>query len=487
MIQDKRTMSTLQAPSLSRAHSWPALCSLVAALAATLAPALLAIAQATGGAAEAKPVESKPAPRVIVSGTIDGDVDNVAAAYVTRLVAEAKRREADALLLQLDTFGGRVDSAIAIRDAIADLEIPTAVFINRRAISAGALISFAFDKIAMSPGGTFGAATPVMSGPGTEVPQAVEEKYLSYFRQEMRATAELKGRNGDVAEAMVDPDKEIEGISEKGKLLTLTTTRAVELEIADYEARTAEEFLAKLGWATSTEELARSWSEGLVGFLTSQPVASLLFLVMMVCAYLEYHTPGFGVFGGTAIGCFCVLFFSHYLVNLAGWEEMILFVVGLALLLVEIFVLPGFGVAGILGLFAILLAGVMVLLAGDWSDLSFRNPFTLDAIQRVLLSTVAGIGVLLLILRFLPKTGLTARPGLMLATALAGEQGYVSHAEDEDFAGQTGLALTPLRPSGRIEVGGKRFEARTEGEFVAKGDAVTILRRDAAGYLVRRA
>jgi len=426
----------------------------------------------------------------VVRGTIDGEINNVASAYVTRLVADVKAKKAEVLLLEMNTFGGRVDSAVAIRDALIDLDATTIVFINKRAISAGALISLACDKIAMSPGGTIGAATPVLSGPGAEMPQAVEEKYLSYFREEMRSTAETSGRDPDIAEAMVDSDKEVEGVSESGKLLTLTTQKAMELKFVDLEATSVEETLEKLGYPTESEELARSWSENLAAFLTNSSVASFLFLAMLVCAYMEYQTPGFGLFGGLAIFCFAVLYLSHYLVNLAGWEELILFVLGVVLLLVEIFVIPGFGISGILGIFCLLASGTLMLMAGDWSDFSLSNPFSLDAVQRVLFSTLLGFGVLLLLLRLLPKTGSGPSRRLVLATTLGGDAGYLSHESSEssdDLVGEEGEAITPLRPSGRARIGGRRLEVETEGEFIERGEAVKVVRQAAGRIIVRLA
>lgn len=427
-----------------------------------------------------------PAARV-VSGTIDGEIDNVAAAYVKRLVTEVEVQKAGALFLELNTFGGRVDSAVVIRDALIDLEVPTLVFINKRAISAGALISLACDRIVMAPGGTIGAATPVMSGPGAEVPEAVEEKYLSYFREEMRSTAETKGRDPDLAEAMVDKDKEVEGVSEKGKLLTLTTQKAVELGLAEFEVSSSQDALEKLGYPQGAEELARSWSEELVGFLTSEAIASLLLMGMMIFAYMEYQAPGFGLFGGLAITCFLILFFSHYMVNLAGWEELILFVLGVILLGLEIFVIPGFGIAGILGLSAILASGVLLLMAGDWSDFSVSNPISRDAVQQVLISTLLGIGVLLLLIRFLPKNGIAGGSGLVLGTSLTGGAGFeVKEAvASDDLVGEVGEALSPLRPAGRARFGNRRLEVESEGGFIEKGARIRVLRREGHRVIVR--
>ncbi len=442
----------------------------------------LLVALAVGAAEPA----ATPSKRVLL-GEIDGEITLTEAAYVKRLLTEGKGY--DVVALRLNTFGGRVDAAVAIRDALLDAEVPTVVYIDRRAISAGALISLACEKIAMTKGGTIGAATPITSGPGQEMPQPVEEKYLSYFRQEMRATAEARGRNGDIAEAMVDADKEVEGISAAGELLTLTTTKAIEVGFADVEAETLEQALEALGLAGATTPLERSWAEGLAGFLTSAPVASLLLLGLMVFGYLEFQTPGFGVFGITAIVCFLLLYFGHTLVNLAGWEELLLFGIGVLLLGIELFVLPGFGIAGILGILSILIAAAMVASTGDLPNFSFDNPFTGQALTRVALAAGAGLVVLVLGARFLPQEAKGTLGGrLMLDRGLTKADGYQSHDDATSaLVGARGRALTALRPTGKAEIGGRRLDVETEGDFLAKDTEVQVARVAEGRLIVRRA
>ncbi len=415
----------------------------------------------------------------VLLGRIDGEINLAQSAYIKRLIEKAQSDGFSLLALELNTFGGRLDAAVAIRDQLLDADIDTLVFINKRAISAGALISLACTYIVISPGGTIGAATPVMSGPAQQMPEAVEEKYLSYFRQEMRVTAEATGRNGDIAAAMVDRDLEVPGVSEKGKLLTLTTSGAVEHGIADAEADSLAAALEALGLESSVTELSRSWAENLAGFLTSQLIASLLFMGMAVLGYLEFQSPGFGVFGAGALICFVLLYFSHYLVNLAGLEEVMLFALGVALLLVELLVLPGFGIAGVLGLLAILGSAVLVLLAGDWSDLSFQNPFGIEAVFRVLLTTALSMVVIGVLIHYLPRfafTGLGSR--LVLAGGLGREVGYVSHRPAEvEWIGKRGVTLTPLRPSGKALIEGQRVNVETQGGYVAEDEPIEVIRQ----------
>jgi membrane-bound serine protease (ClpP class) len=451
------------------------------ACAAALLPAL----------AQEEPTPAEAAAKVdgpVVVGKIDGEIGFAESAYVGRLIKAAETQSAAAVMIELNTFGGRVDAAVAIRDALLGAKVHTAVFINRRAISAGVLISLACKSIAIAPGGTIGAATPVMSAPGQEVAQPVEEKYLSYFREEMRSTAETNGRNGDLAEAMVDADKEVEGVSEKGKLLTLNTQSALEHKIADVEAETVEEALGKIGFGGPIVTLERSWSESLVGFLTSAPVASILFLAMMVLAYMEYQTPGFGVFGFGAICCFLILYFGHYMVNLAGWEELLLFALGVALILVEVFAFPGFGVVGALGILSVLASLVMLLMAGDWSDFTFSNPFTGEAVTQVAATALAGLLAVVLLIRWLPNSRSGVLGGkLVLDGGLASAAGYASHeAAGDDLVGRTGEVVSPLRPAGKARIDGQRLNVETEGDFIAVGETVRVLRREEGRIVVRR-
>ncbi len=459
-------------------------------LPSVLAQEAAAPASEAAAAAEEAAVERRvPAGGKVLVGKIDGEINLAASAYVKRLIEAATEKEAAVLMLELNTFGGRVDAAVLIRDALIDAPMHTAVYINKRAISAGALISLACNSIAIGPGGTIGAATPIQSGPGQEIPEAVEEKYLSYFRQEMRSTAETRGRNGDIAEAMVDAETEVPGISEEGKLLTLNTKTALEHKIADVEAKSLEGALVALGLDGPTEELNRTWSENLVGFLTSSAIASILLLGMMVLGYMEFQTPGFGVFGGGALVCFLLLYFSHYLVNLAGWEELLLFGLGVILVGIELFAFPGFGLLGLAGLFCMLASAVLLLMAGDWSDVTFRNPFTLDAVLRVGITLALTTVVLFFLIRYVTFDARSplGRRLILADNGLEAAAGFESHEAMEDLAGEAGTTLTALRPAGKARIAGKRWNVETEGDFVDRGEEVRVLRQEPGRIVVRRA
>lgn len=407
---------------------------------------------------------------------IEGTVDLGMAPFVSRVVDEAAGMEDAVVVLDIDTFGGRVDAAVLIRDTILETRVRSVAFIHPRAISAGALISLACEEIVMAPGGSIGAATPVSGGGGGEEPTAVGEKYLSYMRTEMRATAESRGRRGDVAEAMVDRDVEIEGVVAKGKLLTLSTGDALALEIADYEAATLEEALEVLNLSGATvEDRTMNWAEVIARAVSEPVVSSLLMSIGFLGILIELYHPGWGLpgsLGALALGTF---FFGHHVANLAGWEELLLFALGVALVAVEVFLIPGFGIAGISGI-TLMLAGIVLSLIG----LDLRVSWDLGLVNRALMMVSTSIVVTavggLLVARLLPATGVTRR--FVLGQSLSTDEGFSSHdeADQKEFPlGTAGDALTDLRPAGKIRIGTKRIDAVSEGGFVAAGSRVAII------------
>ena len=270
---------------------------------------------------------------IVFVAPIKGVIDLGLAPFVQRVLEEAAAVEAKAVVLDVNTFGGRVDAAVIIRDALIESKVLTVAFINKRAISAGALISLAAEKIAMADGGTIGAATPVQIGlPGTPA-QPVAEKTVSYMRKEFRATAEIRNRPPLIAEAMVDADVEIPDIIEKSKLLTLTTKEALYVKVADFQANTLEAVLQYLNLEDAEiRHASETWAESLVRFLTHPVVSSLLMTVGILGIMLEMRVPGFGLPGSIGLISLALFFWGHGLVRLAGLEELLL--VGLGLILV---------------------------------------------------------------------------------------------------------------------------------------------------------
>ena len=351
----------------------------------------LAAVLGAGGAARAE----SPRP-VLYVVPIDGVIDLGLAPFVERVLDEAASAGAAAVILEVNTFGGRVDAAVLIRDGLLAARVPTVAFVNRRAISAGALIGLAAEKIAMADGATIGAAAPIQAGPGGTQPAS--EKTVSYLRKEFRATAEARKRPPLLAEAMVDTDVDIPGFKPKGKLLTLTTAEALQHGVADFQDADLGALLARLDLANA--EVRRpliTWAEDLVRFLTHPVVASLLLTIGVVGVLTEVQAPGLGVPGLVGLASLALFFWGHWLTRLAGWEEILLIVGGLVLLGIEVFLLPGFGVAGTLGFVAVLL-GLGLSLVGPgatWTGV-------LWAVGRVVLSLVLALVAGLVLLKVLP-------------------------------------------------------------------------------------
>lgn len=420
-------------------------------------------------------------PPVVYVAPIEGIIDLGLAPFVQRVLNEAMGAGAAAVIFEINTFGGRVDAAVLIRDALLNAKVKTVAFVNKRAISAGALISLAAEKIVMAEGGTIGAATPVQMGQPGAPAQPVEEKTVSYVRKEFSATAEARKRPPLIAEAMVDADVEIPGLIEKGKLLTLTTEEALKHNLADFRAEAIEGVLEQLNLAgAQLIRITPNWAEDLVRFLTNPIVSSLLMTVGMLGIILEIRTPGFGIPGALGITSLALFFWGHWLVQLAGWEELLLVGSGLVLLVLEIFVTPGFGVAGALGI-AALLGGLSLSLFGAGASWEF----ILKAVSRVVFSLLAALIASLVTLRFLPRLPFGRR--LILKTGLLGGAGGGSAPEsDISWLGKSGTALSPLRPAGIAELEGTRVDVVSEGDLIEPGAPVVVTRVDGNRIVVRR-
>ena len=348
--------------------------------------ALLSMADLVRGAGE----------REVALVSIEGMIDGGIAAFVERAVTEADAQGVDAIVFEINTFGGRVDAATEIRDAIMNARSTTIAWVNKRAISAGALITLSAEKVVMAGGASIGAATAVdMSG------KKASEKIISYFRAEMRATAERRGRPPELAEAMVDEEIDIPDLAPKGKLLTLTTEEALEHGISDATADRLDEVLALVDLeGAMVRRVEVNWAEDVVRFLTHPAVSSLLMTVGFLGLLAELRTPGLGFPGTIGFTALALFFGGHLIVNLASWVEVLLFGVGVILLLVEVFVIPGFGLAGVVGILSIA-ASLILSLVGEsrfWSAEELWNAFTL-----VGLSLIGSIALSVLILRALPS------------------------------------------------------------------------------------
>ena len=429
------------------------------------------------GLAPLRAQQAAPHVEVIAIG---GTIDLGLAPFLSRVLQEAQTSGAAAVLLDIDTFGGRVDAAVAMRDALLNSPVRTVAFVNQRAISAGALIALACHTLIMVPGGTIGAAAPVLGGRGAAEP--ADEKSVSYVRKEFRATAETRRRPPEIAEAMVDADVEIAGVIEKGKLLTLTTAEAVTHKVTDFVAGDVNAALAVAGLGNATTRQATpTWAETVVRFLTNPVVASMLMTIGMLGLLVELRTPGFAVPGTIGIAALGLFFWGHWLVQLAGWEELLLVVAGVLLIALEIFILPGVTVAGIGGVLA-LGAGLALALVGAGATLST----VIGALGRVALALLIAIAAAFAVLHFLPRLPFGRR--LVLETGMPATDGYVSPPQRDAHAlGRFGRALSPLRPAGIAEIDGDRVDVVSDGAFIEAGTPIEVTRVEGNRIVVRRA
>jgi membrane-bound serine protease (ClpP class) len=406
---------------------------------------------------------------------VEGDIDLGLAPYIERGIAEAKEQNADAILFEVNTFGGRVDAATNIKDAILNAGLPTIAYVNKRAISAGALITLSCEKIAMAPGSSIGASTVVDQEGGK-----VGEKYQSYMRSEMRATAERNGRPPDVAEAMVDERIVVEGLVDSTRLVTLTAEEAVEYKIADVVAGSRAEALAAFGYeGASLQEVESNWAEGFVRFLSSPVVSSILMMIGVVGLFTEVKTAGWGVPGTVGVVALALFFGSSFLLDLAGYLEIILFLAGVTLIIIEIFVIPGFGVPGVLG---VGLAFSALFLALVNNDFLFIGDFLRAAIIQFAVTIILTFGVVALIWRFLPQT--RTFQSFVLSSAVSREAGYFSGTDQATLLDKRGEAHTDLRPSGTVILDGARFDVVTSGDYISKGAKVRVVRTEGSKIVV---
>ena len=448
-----------------------------------VAAALLAVAASGPAAAQPStpdalafdaPLGDGPVVRVV----IDGMIDNALAAYVDRALGDAEEAGASLVVFRVDTFGGLLDAADKIRTSILSTDVPTLAVVDRNAASAGALITYSADKIVFVPGASMGAATAV-----NQTGEYAPEKIQSYTRGLMRATAEATGRDPRIAEAMVDETLDVPGVVEEGQLLTVSSDEALRLGVADAVLPDVDAAIAAVGAADRVQENhATTRAERVLRFLGSPVLASLLLMMMMGGLYFELQTPGVGFAGAIAAIGAALFFAPHYLLGLVESWEIALFAVGVGLLLVEVFVTPGFGVFGVTGIVATLGALLIALIP----NVGFRFPDDGQIAQATTTLAAALVLVVLLAMslaRYLPRSTRFSR--LVLAPDLSSAAGYTSADTVDDLVGQRGVALTGLRPSGTVEVGGARVDVVSEGPFVAPGAAVEVVTARGSRVVVR--
>jgi membrane-bound serine protease (ClpP class) len=465
-----------------------------------------------------------PPPSQVVLVPIVGEIDFKNMALVRRAVQEIKAAPPSLVVFEIDTPGGRIDHMLTMGEDMMSLSpIPTVAFVRPMgeggmtggAWSAGAFLAMSCKKLYMYPGTVIGASAPVNGESGEPMP----EKYVSAFREKFRARAEQNGYPPDLAVSMVDKDHEVfevvidgqkryltvgemeklksEGktfewprtaFNPKGKLLTLTDRQVADIGMGKI-AETLGQIYHDAGLSSPRETtLAASWSEHLVGFITSGVVSTILLIVGVLGVWIEFKTPGFGVAGVVGILAFGLLFFGHHLAGLAQAPQILLFVLGVILVIIELVWFPGVAIFAISGVLCALI-GLVLSLQGftlpDTHGAPWQMDVLLSSVGRVLVAFVAaGVGFVSIV-RFLPKVPLFGR--LVLQTELAGTAPSQEAAAHRDLSGCRGHAVTPLRPSGKIQIDGEIYDVVAEGEFVAQGEPVEVLRSEGIRIVVGRA
>ena len=453
----------------------PFLCALVAGLALTSVCAGRDTGESDGGTCYIIPI----------SGTIERGLVYVVRRGVARAVAD----DAEAIVFEMDTPGGRLDAAKEIVRIISRADVKTVTYVNPDAISAGAIIAMGTDAIYMAPGSRIGDAMPIMVSPFggvQEIPDGYEEKAVSYVSGLIRSTAETKGHDPDLAEAMVRRELEYklgdDVISKEGELLTLTSEEAARQVVRDDR----EEPLLSLGTVDDLDALRAELGleNAQVRTLAVSPAEKVARYIEMFSAflliggllglYIEFKTPGFGVPGIAGILLLVVWFWGHHVAGLAGMGEVVLFILGVTFLAVEIFVIPGFGLIGISGL-VMIVASLAMAMVQHYPGIPWYAPPP-EHLQRAVLTLGLALSASFLLMyilaRFLPETHAFQR--LTLAADLGTDAGYTASDSSDDLAGATGRTETALRPAGIAIVNGRRLNVVARGAFIDKGAPIVV-------------
>jgi membrane-bound serine protease (ClpP class) len=409
---------------------------------------------------------------------ITGEVDPAMSAYVDRAVTAAEESHS-VILLHINTFGGRLDVATHIRDAVLNAKVPkTVAFIDKRAISAGALIALSAQTIIMSPGSTFGAATPIH-----ETGEKASEKVVSYMRAEMRSTAELHHRNPDVAAAMVDEQLGLDSSSgiflAKGSLLTLTNESAKKAKYIDNEATSIAQALeeAQISKPVVTES-AQTFSDEIIRLLTLPLVSSILIMIGLAGIFYTIKTGHFGWITTTGVVSLILFFAAQYVTQIAPMIALLLFLAGIFLFFIELTPVPSFGIAAILGVTGIFL-GLFLALAGDLRALTpDRLTTTTETLAIALVGLIAAIFI---IFKYAPGWPWMRK---FVHNAVSSTSSAISETRKE-LLGKHGTAMTPLRPAGTALIENSRVDVVTSGEFILPGTAIEVIQIAASKIVVK--
>ncbi|MBX2957415.1 MAG: nodulation protein NfeD [Cyclobacteriaceae bacterium] len=412
---------------------------------------------------------------------IKSEIDPRTNRYVELALNNARKIEADIVIIEMDTYGGVLTDAKEIVDKIMQYKKPVWVFINSDAASAGALISIACDSIYMSPGASIGAAT-VVTGTGEKAP----DKYQSYMRSIMRSTAEEKGRNPRIAEGMVDESIAIDSITLEGQIITFSTSEAIKNGFCEAKVESIEEILKRN--KIENYDLVKfelKASDRVIAFFLNPFISGILILIIIGGIYFELQTPGVG-FPIFAAGVALILYLVPYYLNglAENWEIIALFA-GLALIGVEIFVLPGFGVAGIAGISLTVISLILIMINNDAFDFKFVPA---NDLLYAVAATFGGMlgGIILLFAGGARFSNSKFFKRIALTDTQEREQGFTVSASTISLKGKQGTAHTVLRPGGKVMIEGQLYDAFTRGEFLEKGDTIEVLDDETTSLRVKK-
>ncbi|MCF6466524.1 NfeD family protein [Clostridium sp. Cult2] len=393
---------------------------------------------------------------------VNGEINRATYNFLRNKIDEIVKNSPKAIIFEIDTYGGLIDEAEKIKNLIINLDIPTISFVNNKAESAGVLITISGEKIVMAESSTIGSAETI---PDTE-------KVLSMWRSFLRDVAQFRGRNPEIVEAMADRDVHIDGISEKGKLLNLTSKEALKYGIADFISNDYDEILSNFNIQYSNIVKVEESMELKVAKILSSPyISTLLLTIGFVGLVIEIFTPGFGVGGTISIVAFGLFFGGNIIAGNSQWTSLAIFVTGLILLVIEAIV-PGFGLPGISGIILVILGTILAMGSLSTALMSISIAIIITAIITMLLVKYGHRSP------FLDK--------IVLTTHQKDEEGYLSSFTKDEYLGKEGITISELRPSGIIEIDGKRLDALSDGTFIPKQTNIEVVRVEGSKIIVRR-
>jgi membrane-bound serine protease (ClpP class) len=402
---------------------------------------------------------NSPVEAEVIHLRLDGEINNAEYAFIDKNLNQAESIGADFVIIEISSLGGYVNPALKIRDRILESEVEVITFVSGRAWSAAALIALAGEELYISPSASIGAAET----------RPNEEKYISALRKEFAATAERRNKNPQIAEAMVDASLEIESLIEKDKLLTLTAAEALEYQMADFSAGSLSE-VAEIREVSLSEirTVEKTNLEKIMGIISSPYISSLVLIIAFSALIFEALTPGFALGGTVGVIALLIFFASHIFTGAIGTGIVVLFIIGVILILAEVFIIPGFGIAGISGIAAVLVS------------LFFIFPNTTIAINVLLAVILFTMVTAVFMFKKFGSSRFWKRISLE-----SNSRDYYSSSSKKSYLNQEAKTLSKLRPAGTIEIEGKRVDAVSEGAFIEKDKKVKIISVSGSRVVVR--